>query len=267
MLSLIPDFPPEPPPGIALVDLDGTLLAWDCQLLFLHHVLQREPWRAFLLGPFLGLLPLFPILGRGAMKRVFLGFLWRMPEAVLANHARTFAAAILPAVYPELMEMLESRRRQGHLLVLASASPEFYVVEIGRALGFHVALGTQLTTAPSCPLFPALHNHRGAAKVGRLRKLLPASYFADGKLQRAHGFTDSRADLPMLALCDGATVVNPSPALTALADAAGWQIVRPPRPWRSRIGFYWRALVVLTGLGVIPPAACGGQCAANDATF
>ena len=37
--------PPAPPTGIALVDLDGTLLAWDTQFLFRHHVIRREPWR------------------------------------------------------------------------------------------------------------------------------------------------------------------------------------------------------------------------------
>ena len=252
MLPLIPGFTSTPPPGIALVDLDGTLLAWDSQLLFRHYVIRREPWRGLLLPLFLGLLPLFPILKTAGMKRVFLSYLWRMPAATLAAHSRAFAAAIRPAIYPELIEMLEKHRSQGHLLILASASPEFYVTEIGRALGFHLALGTPVATAPSCALFPALHNHKGAVKVERLRKLLPDTYFADGKLLRSHGYTDSRADLPMLALCHSATVVNPSPALAAMAIKAAWTIVRPARPWRTRIGFYCRLFAFLTGIGRTP---------------
>lgn len=244
--------PSEPPAGIALIDLDGTLLAWDTQLLFRHHVIRREPWRALLLPVFLGLLPLFPLLKVGGMKRVFLSYLWRMPAATLAAHARAFATAILPAIYPELREMLEARRRRGHLLILSSASPEFYVAEIGRALGFQLALGTPVACTGTCPLFPSLHNHKGAAKVARLRELLPQAYFAEGKLLRSHGYTDSRADLPMLALCDAATVVNPDAALTALALASGWQILRPARPWHSRIGFACRALALLTGVGRNP---------------
>ena len=253
MLPLTPpEFAPDPPPGIVLVDLDGTLLAWDCQLLFRQHVIRREPWRALMLPLFIGSLPLFPLLKHAGMKRVFFNFLWRMPQATLTAHSRTFAAAILPAIYPELVEMLENHRRHGHLLILASASPECYVTEIGRELGFHVALGTPMATAPVCPLFPPLENHKGAAKVARLHKLLPDTYFADGKLLRSHGYTDSRADLPMLALCHTATVVNPAPALTAMAHAAGWQIIRPPRPWRTRAGFFCRALALLAGFGGTP---------------
>jgi HAD superfamily hydrolase (TIGR01490 family) len=244
--------PCVPPAGIALFDLDGTLLAWDCQLLFRRHVIRREPWRGLLLPVFLLGLPWYMLLKTAGLKRVFLSYLWRMPPDTLVGHARTFATAILPAIYPELTAMLDSHRRRGHLLILASASPEFYVSEIGRVLGFQLALGTPVVTAPRCRLFPALHNHKGAAKVERLRQLLPESYFAAGKLRHSHGYTDSRADLPMLEICQTATVVNPSPALTAVANASGWQIVRPARPWRSRFGFHCRVLAILIGLGKNP---------------
>ena len=56
----------------------------------------------------------------------------------------------------------------------------------------------------------------------------------------------------MLGLCGSATVVNPSPALAALAEQSGWEIVRPARPWRTRWGFALRALALLTGLGRDP---------------
>lgn len=247
-----PEFPTTPPPGIAAFDLDGTLLAWDCQLLFRHHVIRREPWRALTLPLFLLCLPFMKILKDAGLKRVFLSFLWRMPPATLADHSRSFAAAIRQTVYPELLEMLESHRRQGHLLILTSASPEFYVAEIGTMLGFELVLGTPVVTAPRCPLLPPLSNHKGAAKVTRLRELLPASYFRDGKLVHSHGYTDSRADLPLLGICQTATVVNPSPALAALAAASDWRIVRPRRPWQTRAGFACRALALLLGLGRDP---------------
>ncbi len=244
--------PPAPPTGIALVDLDGTLLAWDTQFLFRHHVIRREPWRALLLPVFLLALPLFPLLRLDGLKRAFLSYLWRMPAATLATHAQAFATAILPAIYPELLELLETQRSRGHLLILSSASPEFYVTEIGRVLGFQLALGTVVATARTCPLFPSLLNNKGTAKVARLREVLPAAYFSAGQLPHAHGYTDSQADLPMLALCQSATVVNPDAALATLAHGAGWQILRPARPWRSRFEFGCRAVALLTGLGGDP---------------
>ena len=120
----------------------------------------------------------------------------------------------MPAIYPELRGELERHRAAGDFLILASASPEFYVREIGRELGFDLTLGTVVETGP---FFPPLENHKGAAKVARLKRELPASYFENGKLRHCHGYTDSRADLPMLGLCESATVVNPSPELAALA--------------------------------------------------
>lgn len=255
-------FPDSPPEGIALFDLDGTLLAWDCQLLFRHYVLRREPWRGIFLPVFLLFLPLAGLLGAGRMKRVFLSFLWRMSPEKLAEHSRGFAASVMPAIYPELRDELENRRRRGDFLILASASPEFYVLEIGRELGFHLTLGTVVETGG---FFPRLANHKGAAKVSRLREVLPAAWFEkDGRLRRCHGFTDSRADLPMLELCAAATVVNPSPELAALARRSGWSIVNPWRPWRNRLDFSLRVLALLTGFGRDPARLTAG-CGKNPA--
>ena len=244
-----PTLPDQAPPGIALFDLDGTLLPWDCQLWFRHFVTRREPWRIVFLPVFLMFLPLAPLLGAGGMKRVFLSFLCGMRRAALDVHARDFAETVAPRVYPELRAEIDRHRAGGHLLILASASPEFYVREIGVRLGFHVSLGTPVEPGA---LFPDLENHKGGAKVARLCQILPASYFEGGVLRNSHGYTDSAADLPMLALCREVTLVNPKPALAALGEERGWAIVRPPRPWKTVAGFVWRALALLCGLGHDP---------------
>lgn len=237
------------PQGIALFDLDGTLLAWDCQLLFCHRVLRRAPWRRFHLPVFLLMLPAAGILGAGGMKRVFLSYLWRMEPDELAAHARDFADEL--TFFPEVVERLETHRRHGDLLVLASASPEFYVREIGRRLGFDLSLGTPVETEPRMAFFPDLENHKGTAKVARLRTLMPER-FQDGVLPRSHGYTDSSADLPMLAICEQATLVNPSTKLTELGAAKGWQVARPTKPWRSKLDRAWRMLALMAGLGSNP---------------
>jgi phosphatidylglycerophosphatase C len=238
--------PETPPAGIALFDLDGTLIAWDCQLLFRHFVIRREPWRIIFLPVFLAFLPLAGLLEAAGMKRVFLSYLWRINRETLAEYSREFAVSLMPAIYPELREKLENQRAAGHFLILASASPEFYVAEIGRELGFHLTLGTPVELGP---FFPDLENNKGERKVERLRESLPSSYFENSKLRHCHGYTDSCADLPMLKLCDSVTVVNPSSRLTAIAAESGWEIVRPERPWKSRAGFARRALAMLLGIG------------------
>lgn len=237
-------FSPDPPQGIALFDLDGTLIAWDCQLLFRHFVVRRERWRGIFLPVFLACVPLAGLLGTERMKRVFLSYLWRMEPEKVARYSRGFAESVMPLIYPEVRAMLERQQAEGHFTILASASPEFYVAEIGRMLGFDLTLGTLVGPGP---LFPPLVNHKGSAKVDRLREVLPASWFENGSLRHCHGYTDSTADLPMLELCESATVVNPSPRLMEIARASGWEIVRPARPWSSKAGFAIRALKLLVG--------------------
>ena len=240
----------SPEQGIALFDLDGTLLPWDCQLLFRHFVLRREPWRGIFLPVFLVVLPLASVLGAGRMKRVFLCFLWGMGMERRTELSRQFAAHVIQSIYPEMLEIVKHSRAEGKCLIMSSASPEFYVREIGEMLGFDLTFGTVVDGAG---FFPKLLNHKGAVKVSRLRKELPPTWFTDdGRLHRCHGYTDSRADLPMLAICDSATVVNPSPKLEEIAAKSGWRVLRPARPWENRLDFAWRVLALLAGIGADP---------------
>jgi HAD superfamily hydrolase (TIGR01490 family) len=241
--------PPSPPPGIALFDMDGTLLAWDCQLLFRHHVIRAEPWRAFSVPLFLAFLPFAMLLGTENMKRVFHCFLWKIPPGRLAELSREFAAKLQPSIYPELKTALAEHKAAGHLTILSSASPECYAAEIGRILGFDLSLGTVFENHH---FFPDLTNHKGEQKVVRLRELLPTSYFTDGKLPDSRGYTDSPADLPLLSICETATVVNPNSELEALAEKNGWFILRPERPWKSRAEKARRVLALLLALGDNP---------------
>ena len=240
---------PETPLGIALFDMDGTLLAWDCQLLFRHHVIRAEPMRLFSVPLFLAFLPFAKLLGTENMKRVFHCFLWKMPPDRVAELSREFAAKLMPTIYPELKAALAEHKAAGHLTVLSSASPECYAAEVGRILGFDISLGTVLENNL---LFPDLTNHKGREKVTRLRELLPSSYFFGEKLVNSHGYTDSTADLPMLSICGNATVVNPNAELEALAKKNGWPILRPRRPWKSKIEKALRVLALLLALGENP---------------
>ena len=240
--------PENRPEGLALFDLDGTLIAWDCQLLFRHFVVRKERWRIVFLKHFLLLAPFSGLIGAEGMKRVFLSYLWGIDQERLEGYAAEFADQLMPAIYPEVKAMLDEHQRKGDFTVLTSASPEFYVKEIGKRLGFDLILATELELGH---LFPDLENHKGQAKVERLKRVLPATWF-DGESLHAHGYTDSTADLPLLTLCDHAVCVNPGARLTQLAQEKGWEIVRPARPWSGLLGKAWRSLALLFGMGRDP---------------
>lgn len=218
--------------GLALFDFDGTLIPWDTQVIFANHVLRREGARRLYLPLFAMFAPFYRILGDEGMKRVFLSYLWRAERRQIETWAREFVDEWVPAkCYPEVVAMLERHREAGHLTVLASASPEFYVKEVGRVLGFDLALGTEVECGERMSLFPDLTNHKGGEKVRRLSKLIgpPGGEGWEG----SHGYTDSTADLPMMRACREGTVVNPSERLTGLAEHHGWEVVRPAVPWKG----------------------------------
>jgi len=235
--------------GVALFDLDQTLLPWDMQLLFCNWVLRREPLRRFYLLLFLPVLPLAPLLGSERMKRVFLSFLWRMSRGRLAAHVDGFVAHYVPAgFYGEILAEAAAERGRGRRLVLVSASPEFYVVPVGAALGFDLALGTRVEFGERFPLLPRFPggNNKHAAKVRRLHRELgitPGATHPDSA-----GYSDSIADQPMLQLCEDVTVIHPDSGLQALAGEHGWRTLRPPRPFGTRRAFRWRCLKQALGL-------------------
>jgi phosphatidylglycerophosphatase C len=101
------------------------------------------------------------------------------------------------------MRRVDWHRREGHELVIVSASPELYLAPIGRLLGFDAVLGTRLETAAG-HLTGRLdgRNVRGPEKVVRLRAHLgdePVKLWAYG---------DSTGDRELLAAADVATRVK-----------------------------------------------------------
>ena len=222
----------SPKPAPVLFDLDQTIIPWDTQLVFRSFVLRREPARRLLTAIFLLFLPLNKLLGTGTMKRVFHSYLWGMSRDTLQKHVEAFLAEWLPKItYPEIVDRIEDYRKAGHPLVLSSASPELWVKGIGQALGFNTSFGTRFEWPERIPLFPELvgENHKGAEKVRRLAEI---------PLTSAHAsYSDSKADLPLLGLCEEKFLVNPLPAFRKTGEENGWTLLTPARPWKNRLAF------------------------------
>ncbi|GHC43006.1 HAD-IB family phosphatase [Roseibacillus persicicus] len=232
--------------GWALFDLDQTIVPWDLQVLFCNFVIQKEGWRRVLLIPFFLLLPLAKVLGSEVMKRVFMGFSWGMERERLLAWGREFAEFVHETLpYPEVVAEIERHRREGNTLVLVSASPEVYVSHIGKLLGFDHVFGTVVEVGERLTWFPPfpLGNNKSANKVVRLHDELGLS----GVLPNSEGYSDSKADLPMLEMCEKVVAVHPEGIFAEKAEANHWRVLTPEKPWKNRTQFALDCLKMMLG--------------------
>ena len=196
---------------VAAFDLDGTLTHRDTLLPFLHMAVGRgRTYRALLASS----LPLARAAAFGGPHRdvakaaVLRGVLAGTPLEGLAEAAESFADHVVAQrLRSEVRERVDWHRKEGHELVLVSASPELYVTPIGRRLGFDAVLATRLEVDPDGRLTGRLEgaNCRGPEKVVRLRQWRGAD------LTVAYAYGDSAGDREMLELAATAVRVGRRP--------------------------------------------------------
>lgn len=224
--------------GYAFFDLDHTLLPHDTQALFCNFVLRREGWRRIWLLWFLPCAPLaaLRILSLRTMKRLFLGYLWGMPRTRLERYVAEFIESdFRAALYPEVLAEVERHRREGRVLVLNSASPEFYLRGIAERLGFDRVVGTRVELPETLPVLPRIEgpNNKQGEKLVAMRSqgIIPEE---GGPLADSWSYSDSSADLPLLELAEQAVMIHPGAKLAAIGATRGWRTLTPPRPYAGK---------------------------------
>jgi HAD superfamily hydrolase (TIGR01490 family) len=183
---------------LAVFDLDGTLIHGDSFIPFFVHYARRRRR----VGP-LVTLPLYVSLyvgklmsDRTAKQHLVRTFFGGEPLTAIAEHADWFCQAWLPRrLRAAAVERLREHQRQGHRVILLSASPDLYVPAIGKALGITEVVCTQVCVDGDCCAGRlAGANCKGAAKVELLRAYLGA----DRPPPESYGYADQHHDLPLL---------------------------------------------------------------------
>jgi phosphatidylglycerophosphatase C len=214
---------------LAIFDLDGTITRHDTLWPFIRGFLRRHPRRWWRLLPCVA-----PLLryacgqrDRGVLKGAIIRWtLGGVPRAVLAAWTAEFCAQLLRAgLYAEALTCIRAHQRAQAHLVLLSASPDLYVPNLAKALGFDECACSQLRWHGDDRLEGTLAspNRRGAEKTRYVEALL-----AERKPRYSHAYGNSPADLEHLRLVSAGTYVNGS-----ASDLAGMPNVRAVR-WRHR---------------------------------
>jgi HAD superfamily hydrolase (TIGR01490 family) len=241
-------------PGFAFFDLDHTLLPFDTQTLFANFVLHRERWRTCILA---GVAPVavsrFVGLAKTVtVKRAFMSLYAGMKRETLQAYAQEFSETdVRQWVYPELMEIMAEHRRAGRILILNTASPDYYAHAIGEVLGFDHSIATKVIIPDKVGVMPEVVglNNKREAKIVHMKQAVPAVAAATKEeLEDSWAYSDSSADLPLLKFAGNAMLIHPSPALEAIGREHRWQVLRPARPYSGRWGNWGSSLRQAVGL-------------------
>lgn len=215
---------------IALYDMDKTITRSPTWTPFvLGYAARHAPWRLALL-PVAGLLLLAYAARTVDRVRLKEAMHWlmigpRTDPAHLARAAGRFAARIAArGMFADALAQIAADRAAGYRIVLATASPHFYVDAIARALGVADVVATAAQTDAAGRI---LWRIDGQNCYGPAKRVAVEAWLARAGVARrgAHirFYSDHESDAPTLDWADEGVVVNANAALRALAAARGWR--------------------------------------------
>jgi HAD superfamily hydrolase (TIGR01490 family) len=149
-------------------------------------------------------------------------------DEVRAHAAACFEKHLKKRITSGAIRQVRKHLLSGHLVILASGSPQYIIDEVGRHLRVHVAVGTRTRivdgrlTDQIVP--PVVFREGKRATVERI-----AEQF-DIDLSRSFLYSDSQADTPLFESIGNPVVVNPRPSFRPEAERRGWEVVE----WHER---------------------------------
>lgn len=219
----------SPGRNVAIFDLDGTITRRDTYTALLLRALQHRPSRLVraLTLPLAAATHWAGLRDNAWLKARFLA-------AILGGIARDELQGLTGPFVAELLQCglrtraraaIDAHRAAGDYLLLATASFDFYCLEIGRTLGFDAVVCTRSEWQDN-RLVPVLvtGNCYGVVKLRRVQELLanlPARLPGPARLTV---YSDSHADLPILGMADEPVAVNPTRRLAAIAATRCYRV-------------------------------------------
>ena len=221
----------EPPPAVAFIDVDGTLLAETTTYLF-ARILRRRGLirRSFVLrAMYHGLQHKFGRLDYGRLVAFGLRSIATIPIVELERIAyENFAQHVRPRLYEGVVEHLNGLREAGTAIVLVSSSPGIVIEPLSLFLGCTDTITTPVRIERNRLVGLA----DGPPCYGEGKKYW-AERWAEARgicMDGVAAYADNWSDRALLERAGRAVVVHPHGKLRRLARRRGWTVVRPRRP-------------------------------------
>ncbi len=186
--------------------------------------------------------------------RVARDLIAEVPARSLERMNPEVMAAILPRVYPQMLDEVYAHQDEGRATFIVSAAGNGVVEPLAAVLGMDGGIGTRYEVNADGAFTGRFDGPfvYGKGKVEAM-EAFAAEHGID--LAASYAYSDSLSDLPMLRAVGHPVAVNPDPALTELARKEGWQTMRFEQLGRRLVALTVTVLATVAGFGASRIAA------------
>jgi HAD superfamily hydrolase (TIGR01490 family) len=162
-------------------------------------------------------------------------------------------AAILPRIYPQMLEEVYAHQDAGRATFIVSAAGNGTVESLAHVLGMEAGIGTRYEVADGA--FTGRFEGPFVYGPGKVEAMETFAAEHGIDLETSYAYSDSLSDLPMLRAVGNPVAVNPDPPLAQIAREEGWRTMRFERLGRRLVALAVTALATVGGFGASRVAA------------
>ena len=171
-----------------------------------------------------------------------------VPSRSLERMNPEVMAAILPRVYPQMLDAVYAHQDAGRATFIVSAAGNGVVESLAAVLGMEGGIGTRYEVGPDGN-FTGRFDGPFVYGPGKVEAMEAFAAEHDIDLDASYSYSDSISDLPMLRAVGNPVVVNPDPPLAEIAKREGWQTMRFERLGRRLVAVALTLLATAAGFG------------------
>lgn len=194
---------------LALFDVDFTLTGKETLIAFYAYLSKKYPALLLHLPKALlsGALFKLGVQKEKPTKEMFLAFLKNLPQEDLETYVKGYLEDSLRTfLYEDGLRKVKELKEKGYTIVLTSASPEFYILNLKEIFQADYVMGTKFEIKEGKFTGKMIgENNKGEEKVKRLYEVLPEDQI-DWK--ESYMFSDSMSDDPLLRLVGKPYLIN-----------------------------------------------------------
>lgn len=196
---------------LAIFDIDYTITRKETLMEFFKYIVSKDIKNIKFLPRALysGLMYGVKVYDEKRVKECFLKFIENIDEAELAKLTKSFYdEKISKILYKDAVDMIKKLKKEGYMVVLISASPEFYVKEFYAIKEVDLIIGTKFTFESGKFIRKMDGNNcKGEEKVRRLNEVLKEKNIKVD-FKNSYMFSDSLSDKPLLDLVGNPYLIN-----------------------------------------------------------